>query len=109
MTLVPQRFLVVALLAASPAALAFGSYSDDIPNYVNGGGCSGRPPSTGGNALRHDFGADWAVAKGSAGITGAWGRVFDDDSDGDGQTNGQELGDPCGMFSTGGGAAGAPH
>ena len=31
----------------------------------------------------------------------AWDRVYGLDSDGDGQTNGQELGDPCGVWSSG--------
>lgn len=35
-----------------------------------------------------------------------WSLIFNVDSDGDGQTNGQELGDPCGEWTLGDDAAG---
>ncbi len=56
------------------------------------------------NGYWNAFGTD---LKNNYGINGPgappvpWAQVYDADSDQDGQTNGQELGDPCGVWTTG--------
>uniref|UniRef100_H3GNK3 Temptin Cys/Cys disulfide domain-containing protein n=1 Tax=Phytophthora ramorum TaxID=164328 RepID=H3GNK3_PHYRM len=76
---------VAAVVSARPAYVAL------LPNGANVPGVKalGHVNPAGGGA-NNEFGLDFA----SAGTS--WTKAFcEKDSDGDGQTNGQELGDPC--------------
>lgn len=86
---------VVAFLASSTTVLAWPEYTPMIPNggnvpdYPNIGHIN-EDGEGGENAFGEDFavyGDDWTMEYCMA------------DSDGDGQTNGQELGDPCCEFN----------
>ncbi|RLN94028.1 hypothetical protein BBJ28_00021158, partial [Nothophytophthora sp. Chile5] len=85
---------VATALLAAPRAAAYKIFQEKIPN---GGNLPGVPalgherPDMGGP--NNDFGLDFI------GAMFAWTTEFcQKDSDGDGQTNGQELGDPCCEF-----------
>lgn len=83
--------LVAASVLTLPAvAAAEGSYADAIPN---GGGCD--TCHTASMPDVNDFGADMGTG------TPDWSALWNLDSDGDGQTNGEELGDPCGDWTVG--------
>ncbi|XP_065180663.1 temptin-like [Sycon ciliatum] len=106
--------VMVLALALLPATLAFPSFVPNIPNLGVVGGtpslvpsssgmdgvvcqsighvasCNG-PPSGGGNVFGMAF-----LAGGNS-----WAAVCNVDSDGDGLTNGMELGDPSCMFMAG--------
>lgn len=91
---------ILLLLAPSPA-LALPSFLGRIPNGDNPrllrgqacGVCHLRPQ---GDGDRNDFGWDWENAS-----SGGWSALYLLDSDGDGQTNGYELGDPSGRWRPG--------
>ncbi|KAG1712792.1 hypothetical protein DVH05_000527 [Phytophthora capsici] len=87
-----SRAFSLALVATSAAVVSA------RPTYValipNGGNVKGFPAlghvNPEGGGANNDFGLDFASAGKS------WTKEFcEKDSDGDGQTNGQELGDPC--------------
>ncbi|KAL3670718.1 hypothetical protein V7S43_003906 [Phytophthora oleae] len=86
------RALSLALVATSVAVVsARPAYVALLPNGANVKGfpALGHVNPEGGGA-NNDFGLDFASAGKS------WTKEFcEKDSDGDGQTNGQELGDPC--------------
>jgi hypothetical protein len=90
--------LALATLLAAPSAVAFNTYLPYVPNSAtyNCGTCH-VADNVGG--ARNAFGTAFAAAKNTNGLPSAWQHLWDLDSDGDGQTNGQELGDPCGVWS----------
>ncbi|KAG7397262.1 hypothetical protein PHYBOEH_001074 [Phytophthora boehmeriae] len=81
-------------LCALPDASAYKAFQQKIPNGANVPGVSAvghEQPNVGG--ANNDFGLDFI------GAMFQWTKEFcEKDSDGDGQTNGQELGDPCCEF-----------
>jgi hypothetical protein len=81
--------LVPSLAAASPSFMNF------IPNgtAIGCAGCHTNQPAT------NRFGDD--VRARLVGGNPSWPMLWMLDSDGDGQTNGQELGDPCGVWRSG--------
>lgn len=73
-------------------AAAYSTYKARIPNPdgIEGVNAMGHIDRINGGGPRNTFGLDFA-ANGKS-----WNKVFCNlDSDGDGKTNGQELGDPC--------------
>jgi hypothetical protein len=87
---------VTAALALAPAAAWA---RDRFPGFVPNGnvhGCATCHVDPAGGGARNAFGRD--VGASLAGSVPDWTALFDLDSDGDGQTNGQELGDPCGRW-----------
>ncbi len=86
----------VAFVGLAPAASATSTYMSQIPNAPNS--CD-TCHTNGGGSARNDFGLDVEANIVSAAVD--WSSVYSLDSDGDGQTNGEELGDPCGIWSTG--------
>ena len=90
--------VTLAVLSLSWTAAAKPEYATAIPNYgVNT--CTTCHPA-GSTATENAFGLDVKPLVGSS-QSGWWLQLWDTDSDGDGQTNGQELGDPCGAWATG--------
>jgi uncharacterized protein (TIGR03382 family) len=93
----PIALSAVLALAATPS-LARPEYVEGIPS-VDCGSCH---VSAGGGGPRNDFGQDVEAKMPFTGPTDeTWGILFCADSDGDGKTNGQELGDPCGAWRAG--------
>jgi MYXO-CTERM domain-containing protein len=86
--------LVVGMLAQD--AQARSNRVDDVPNgsVLGCNTCHGNPFS-----MRNPFGVD--VGATLSGNDADWSALFDLDSDGDGCTNGQELGDPDGTWMIG--------
>jgi hypothetical protein len=88
----PRTTLSIAVLATAAAVVtARPTYVARLPNgdNVSGVAALGHVDPSGGGA-NNDFGLDFESAGES------WTTEFcQQDSDGDGQTNGQELGDPC--------------
>ncbi|KAG7382121.1 hypothetical protein PHYPSEUDO_005197 [Phytophthora pseudosyringae] len=84
---------VAASLSTAPEAEAYKMFQQKLPNGANVPGVDAighAGPSGGPN---NDFGLDFIEAM------FRWTKAFcEKDSDGDGQTNGQELGDPCCEF-----------
>merc|ERR1711860_12767 len=90
------RFAIFVILALLPFALAYPSYQYEFPN----GGSVPNPCGGGawlgvghlnprGSGAKNPFGDDFAAAN------HVWTKALcQKDSDGDGKTNGQELGDP---------------
>lgn len=99
-----KKLLLLAAVLAAPSALAFGNYPGLIPNG-NVNSCSNCHISPQGAGPRTEFGED--VFANREGNTILWNQLFNLDSDGDGVTNGQELGDPCGQFPDGDFTAGS--
>jgi hypothetical protein len=85
----------LVLLAAAQPAFARAFRVNMIPNgFVFG--CANCHLSSGGGGARNAFGNDvYAVVQGPS-STAFWSTVYNKDSDGDGFTNGRELGDPNG-------------
>lgn len=86
------------LVSMSPlAAFAAAGYQADIPNGL-AVGCVACHPANNDPSLNL-FGQ--AVSASKSGGLPHWPSLFDVDADGDGQTNGEELGDPCGTWRKG--------
>lgn len=92
----PLAALVAALCSASPA-FARSNYPQMLPNGAMFG-CQSCHPGGATNQLT-GFGTDSSTR--IAGGRVNWPQLFALDSDGDGQTNGEELGDPCGVWTAG--------
>ncbi len=89
----------VALLVSSTSSTARPEYVDFIPSAPADGRCATCHASSMGAGPRNVFGAD---VEGTITQDGPdWSSLFCLDSDGDGVTNGQELGDPCGIWTPG--------
>lgn len=87
--------VVVALAAPSSARP---EYVGGVPN-VNCASCHVNPA---GGGARNTFGADVEASMPFTGPdTNTWTTLFCVDSDGDGRTNGEELGDACGTWRIG--------
>ena len=84
--------LAFVLLGGNPL-MAVPNYLTRVP-HADGGSCL-PCHSSGGGSPRTQFGLDFA-ANGYD-----WAGIWNLDSDGDGQTNGEELGDPCGVWQAG--------
>lgn len=107
MYLPSRRILTVLVLASSSGALAHDSYVADVPNGADYS-CTTCHGPNGNYADFNSFGDDFKTQMHSGtnpSPARSWAALFDVDSDGDGQTNGEELGDPCGLFSSGSTAA----
>lgn len=87
--------LAASALAFSSTAWALDNYVPYIPNGNVNTCLNCHMTATGGDA-RNPFGHDVEVSR--VNFLPRWTNVFDLDSDGDGYTNGEELGDPCGVF-----------
>ncbi|MCP4504094.1 MAG: hypothetical protein GY822_29565 [Deltaproteobacteria bacterium] len=84
-----------AAFVLSPAASATQDLQGAIPSAPDS--CN-TCHTAGAGSPRNDFGLDVEDHKDDANM---WAAVYDLDSDGDGQTNGQELGDPAGTWESG--------
>ena len=97
MKLVTKLVVAAAVVVALPA-VARPAYVSAVPN-VNCGSCH---VSAAGGGERNAFGTDVEGSMPFAGPNDAtWAALFCLDSDGDGKSNGQELGDPCGAWRVG--------
>ncbi|KAF1790206.1 hypothetical protein GQ600_25563 [Phytophthora cactorum] len=77
-------------LSATPEAEAYKMFQKKVPNGGNVPGVEAIGHERAGGGPNNDFGLDFIEAMFK------WTKTFcEKDSDGDGQTNGQELGDPC--------------
>lgn len=93
--------LTATLLLAASQVEARPPRVSQIPNAPAACGTCHIDPQGGGP--RNPFGQDvesTLIGSGADGVVD-WSAVFDLDSDGDGFTNGEELGDPNGAWSTG--------
>lgn len=90
--------IFTATLFLSVTAQAKPEYSDTIPNYGVNSCDTCHPPGDQGS--ENAFGLDILPMVGTP-EAGWWSAVRDLDSDGDGQSNAQELGDPCATWSKG--------
>lgn len=89
---------VITLLAAQVEAEARSTFRNLVPNgYLRS--CQTCHISASGGQGWNDFGTD--VRERLSEGRPDWAAVFSLDSDGDGQTNGEELGDPCGTWLPG--------
>lgn len=92
-------------LALVGGSLLFASQSQARSNYPraipNGtvNNCETCHINPAGAGARNAFGED--VRSHTVGGLPDWSALYDLDSDGDGQTNGEELGDPCGTWTEG--------
>ena len=87
---------LAAMWASSSVAHAFGNYRNRVPN--------GNVASCQTCHVKSDGGKPWNAFGEQIRKVGAppvWADLVDLDADGDGQTNGQELGDPCGDWVMG--------
>jgi MYXO-CTERM domain-containing protein len=103
MHLTIPRVVTVVCLAFAPSALAHNSYVADIPNGSDFA-CQTCHLSEGNYAQFNAFGTQFRTQMRLSTpptTLGAWEALADLDADGDGQTNGEELGDPCGIFGAG--------
>lgn len=97
MRIARSSLLVLVTLGFASSAAAIDEWVAFIPNGTQFD-CRTCHNSDSGGA-RNPFGNQFDAAGSNA---SSWAAIFDDDADGDGQTNGEELGDPCGLFSSGG-------
>lgn len=92
--------VAVTAVLSSTSAAARPAYVSQLPNINNN--CGNCHVSPGGGGPRNVFGQDVEANMPFAGPDAeTWGKIFCADSDGDGKTNGQELGDPCGTWKPG--------
>ena len=91
-----KRLIVLFVALAPAAAFALPDYPGKIPNGVSND-CANCHINPAGGGARTPFGED--VRDNRDGSSILWNNLFDLDSDGDGQTNGQELNDPCGVWT----------
>ena len=97
MSLRPLALAAVIVSLAGPAS-ARPAYVGGAPN-VDCGSCH---VSAAGGGARNAFGEDVEAAMPFTGPdTDTWTKLFCVDSDGDGRTNGEELGDACGAWRIG--------
>jgi hypothetical protein len=91
---------IPAICLMGESAHAFSEYQSQIPSRP--AGC-GTCHVDGGGSPRNPFGLDVEATLDRTvdGIFVQWSELWNVDSDGDGQSNGMELGDPCGEWSTG--------
>ena len=87
----PFAFIVVSASLVATAAAARPGFVSRIPNGSENT-CLNCHNSLGGGA-RNAFGRAYD--------SGSWASICDSDTDGDGQTNGQELGDPNCVWTSG--------
>ena len=88
---------------ASANARSFRSSINFMPNAeaIDGRGCVNCHISPFGGGRRNEFGEAVNALVTPGGRQQFWNQLFDVDSDGDGFTNGEEMGDPDGTFSGG--------
>jgi len=88
----------------SAEARSFRAGPDFIPNAraLGGSGCVVCHLSPGGGGPRNAFGNRVRELVTPGGRQQFWDQLFDEDSDGDGFTNGEELGDPNGAYQDAG-------
>lgn len=85
---------IVAILTPQQT-FAWPRFMSEVPNGKNATAIKMDLGHAEGNLLRNPFGLAWDVNRN-------WTKEFcQADADGDGQTNGQELGDPCCVWSIG--------
>lgn len=96
--LLPGAALTLGL-GFSPAASAYSQFIQQIPNGAQNRCATCHTNPSGGTGW-NDFGEDVREQRNGSDID--WSALWLLDSDGDGQTNGQELGDPCGTWEAGG-------
>ena len=90
--------LWLVLVAPAQTARAYTSYVNYVPNGPVARCLTCHVRSTGGGT-RNPFGED--VKRNRVGITPNWAVISTLDSDTDGFSNGEELGDPCGCWRRG--------
>lgn len=94
----PVGLCLFLLAGAVAPAHAFSTYPTRIPNgRVNN--CLNCHLTAQGGTARNSFGNDTRATR--TGALPNWPALHSLDSDGDGFTNGEELGDPCGVWRTG--------
>ena len=102
-----NKNLVMAALIGASVGLMWTSQAEPRPGRVtqvpNNEFSCGLCHADGGAGPRNAFGQDVESTLTEPGIAGQvqWSEIFNLDSDGDGCTNGQELGDPNGEWSLG--------
>jgi hypothetical protein len=92
--------LLASAIALMVLSLSRGAAArEGFPDYIPNGSCfschpGGAPPDL------NDFGTAVQAIDTTDSATW-WGKLYKQDADGDGQTNGEELGDPCGTWKPG--------
>jgi len=98
---VGRALVVVVVSMCVVDARATSLMQAEIPNVPNA--CN-TCHSDGGGSTLNAFGLDvWVTRDRAIGapVVVRWSQIWNVDSDGDGQTNGMELGDPCGVWAAG--------
>lgn len=91
------QLVALCFVVSSVDASAFSEYTAQLPAAPSG--CQTCHAGNV-NEQRNAFGLDVETTLRSDGNV-SWAALFNVDSDGDGRTNGAELGDPCGLWSSG--------
>src|SRR5688572_13175297 len=94
-----RALVFVVVTIASLSAFARPNYPSGIPATPGEGVCGTCHNNPSGGGARNDFGSDVEATLALSGPQ--WSEIFCMDSDGDGKTNGQELGDACGIWTPG--------